>query len=137
MLVFRPRLDAVLVGRIKSCSRDGVQISLGFFDEIFVGPESLQHPARFDETENVWVWEYPGEEEGSHHDLFMDIGEPVRFRVAGETFTDTGPSSRPDVAPEVKVEGGGGVETGGPRVAPYALTATLNEPGLGLLSWWT
>jgi len=104
MLVFRPRLDTVLVGRIKSCSRDGVKISLGFFDEIFVGPESLQHPARFDDTENVWVWEYPTEDEdgaATHTDLFMDIGEPVRFRVAGETFTDTGPSSRPDVAPEV------------------------------------
>ncbi len=71
---------------------------------IIVGPESLQHPARFDATENVWVWEYPTEDEdgaATHTDLFMDVGEPVRFRVAGETFTDTGPSSRPDVAPEV------------------------------------
>jgi hypothetical protein len=72
---------------------------------LFVGPESLQHPARFDATENVWVWEYPTEDEdgtATHTDLFMDVGEPVRFRVAGETFTDTGPSSRPDVAPEVR-----------------------------------
>ena len=78
MVVFRPKVEEILVGRIKSCSREGVQISLGFYDEIFVGPESLQHPARFDETENVWVWEYPGEEEGQHHDLFMDPGEMVR-----------------------------------------------------------
>jgi DNA-directed RNA polymerase III subunit RPC8 len=43
MLVFRPRPDTVLVGRIKSCSRDGVQISLGFFDEIFVGRVADPH----------------------------------------------------------------------------------------------
>jgi hypothetical protein len=36
---------------------------------------------------------------------------------------------------QVKVEAG--EEEAGPKVAPYALTATLNEPGLGLLSWWT
>ncbi len=52
------------------------------------------------------MWEYPTEDEdgaATHTDLFMDVGEPVRFRVAGETFTDTGPSSRPDVAPEVRI----------------------------------
>ena len=34
---------------------------------------------------------WPGEEEG-HHDLFMDPGEKVRFRVTRETFVDTGPT---------------------------------------------
>ena len=34
--------------------------------------------ARYDEAESVWVWEYPtGEEEGGHHDLFMDPGQQV------------------------------------------------------------
>jgi DNA-directed RNA polymerase III subunit RPC8 len=83
---------------------DPVRIRIRIRNPVIVGPESLQHPARFDATENVWVWEYPTEDEdgaATHTDLFMDVGEPVRFRVAGETFTDTGPSSRPDVAPEV------------------------------------
>jgi len=83
-----------------------IRIRIRIRNPVIVGPESLQHPARFDATENVWVWEYPTEDEdgaATHTDLFMDVGEPVRFRVAGETFTDTGPSSRPDVAPEVLV----------------------------------
>ena len=37
----------------------------------------------------MWVWEYETEE--GTHDLFMDIGEEIRFRVIDETFTDMTP----------------------------------------------
>ena len=33
MLVFRPDHEEVLVGKIKSCSKDGVTVSLEFFDD--------------------------------------------------------------------------------------------------------
>ena len=33
----------------------------------------------------MWVWEYPLEE--GHHDMFMDPGEQIRFRVVSQTFT--------------------------------------------------
>ena len=56
-------------------------VTLGFFDDVVIPPEALQHPYRFDENEQVWVWEYPTEE-GDHHDLYMDIGEEIRFMVA-------------------------------------------------------
>ena len=50
-----------LTGKIKSCSKEGVHVSLEFFDDILIPGESLQHPSRFDESESVWVWEYPTE----------------------------------------------------------------------------
>lgn len=50
-----------------------VAVTLGFFDDIFIPEASLQHPSRFDEGEQVWVWEYQGED--SKHDLFMDVGK--------------------------------------------------------------
>ncbi|CAB4067038.1 RPC8 [Lepeophtheirus salmonis] len=71
LLVFRPFMEEIINGKIKSCSKDGVQISLGFFEDIWVPPESLQNPYRFDEADQVWVWEYPTED-GGKHDLFMD-----------------------------------------------------------------
>nr|CAG4652162.1 EOG090X0DHL [Triops cancriformis] len=71
-VVFRPFMDEILVGKIRSCSREAVHVTLGFFDEIIIPPEYLQQPARFDETEQVWVWEY--ETEDGKHDLFMDEG---------------------------------------------------------------
>ena len=43
-----------------------------------------------DHKEQLWVWEYQTEE-GSH-DLFMDIGEEIRFRVVEEQFVDTVPT---------------------------------------------
>ena len=64
-----------------STFQTGVAVTLGFFDDVVIPPEALQHPYRFDENEQVWVWEYPTEE-GDHHDLYMDIGEEIRFMVA-------------------------------------------------------
>eukprot|EP00092_Neocalanus_flemingeri_P007223 GFUD01007802.1.p1 GENE.GFUD01007802.1~~GFUD01007802.1.p1 ORF type:complete len:223 (-),score=50.94 GFUD01007802.1:143-748(-) len=126
MLVFRPEMEEVLTGKIKSCSKEGVHVSLEFFDDILIPAESLQHPSRFDETESVWVWEYPVEDEDSH-DLFMDPGEMIRFRVVSEQFLDTGPT-KPKVSDAEQQD-----EV---KTPPYRLVGTINEPGLGLLSWW-
>ncbi|XP_026276992.1 DNA-directed RNA polymerase III subunit RPC8 [Frankliniella occidentalis] len=131
-VVFRPFLEEVLVGKIRSCSSEGVHVTLGFFDDIVIPPSALQHPSRFDETEQVWVWEYDTGADGEKHDLFMDAGEPIRFRVTAESFTETSPSGpeTPDATtpadsakPEHKI--------------PYTLTGGISESGLGLLSWWT
>ena len=65
-------------------------VTLNFFDDILIPADCLQHPARFDETEQLWVWQYAVDDES--HDLFMDIGEEIRFRVSDESFTDTSPT---------------------------------------------
>ncbi|XP_033631113.1 DNA-directed RNA polymerase III subunit RPC8-like [Asterias rubens] len=130
-VVFRPFMDEILIGRIRSCSREGVHISLGFFDDILIPPEALQQPSKFDETEQVWVWEYETEE--GTHDLFMDTSEEVRFRVVDETFVDTTP-----VGPEDVIQPGAetGNEQAKSKKSPYSLTGSISEPGLGLLTWW-
>ncbi|XP_043083399.1 DNA-directed RNA polymerase III subunit RPC8 isoform X1 [Puntigrus tetrazona] len=124
-VVFRPFLDEILVGKIKGCSAEGVHVSLGLFDDIVIPPESLQQPAKFDEAEQVWVWEYETDE--GAHDLYMDQGEEIRFRVVDEVFIDTSPS-------------GPGAEKEGPsaaaappaepedKQAPYTLVVRFNTP---------
>uniref|UniRef100_L7M3H6 Dna-directed rna polymerase subunit e n=1 Tax=Rhipicephalus pulchellus TaxID=72859 RepID=L7M3H6_RHIPC len=124
-VVFRPFMDEVLIGKIRSSSQEGIYVSMGFFEDILVTPDGMQHPARFDEKEQLWVWLY--EAEGKVNDLYMDLGEEIRFRVVGEVFVDTTP---------------GGPETtelpdSEERHVPYSLTASISEPGLGLLKWWT
>ncbi|XP_067672408.1 DNA-directed RNA polymerase III subunit RPC8-like [Haliotis asinina] len=132
-VVFRPFVDEVLIGKIKSCSKEGVQVSIGFFDDILIPPDALQHPSRFDEQEQLWAWEYQLDD-GNKHDLFMDIGEQIRFRVVDEIFVDTTPAG-----PE------GGAEPSASDItivdpeakkSPYSLTGSISESGLGLLSWW-
>ena len=59
-----------------------------------------------DEDEQLWVWEYQSED-GSSHDLFMDINEPIRFRVIDEEFVDltpTGPTSAGSIETNEPIE---------------------------------
>lgn len=69
-------------------------VTLGFFDDILIPPTALQHPSRFEEAEQAWVWEYPLDD-GEKHDLYMDIGEPIKFRVSGEVFEESSPVGPP------------------------------------------
>ncbi|KAK7502295.1 hypothetical protein BaRGS_00006248, partial [Batillaria attramentaria] len=67
-----------------------------FVDEVLIGKEQL------------WAWEYDTEE--GKHDLYLDIGEEIRFRVMEEKFVDTTPTgpeglskdAATDVDPESK-----------------------------------
>ena len=54
----------------------------------------------------VWVWEYPTEDDDGntqHHDLFMDPGEEIRFRVTDENFVDCSPNA-PDPSKPASVD---------------------------------
>jgi len=134
VLVFRPSVEEVVVGKIKSCTKDGVYVTLGFFDQIFIPSQFLQHPARYEEKENVWVWEYPLEE--GHHDLYLDPGEQIRIKIVSETFTDLGPKKEKSPSDNKQTTNQTPTET--EEVTPsYAIRAAINEPGLGVISWWS
>lgn len=132
---------------------------MGFFDDILIPPTALQHPSRFEEAEQAWVWEYPLEE-GATHDLYMDIGEPIKFRVSSDVFEESSPigppsSDKPSTSSQSDIK------------TPYRIMVcyqwqqmeiykfrkkkldfktnifflfiyqgAINESGLGLLSWW-
>lgn len=55
--------------------RDGIWVSLGFFEDIFVPEYSLQQPSRFDAAEGAWFWEWEGNK------MYMDEGAELRLRV--------------------------------------------------------
>ncbi|ORZ25185.1 hypothetical protein BCR42DRAFT_3134 [Absidia repens] len=77
--------------------------------------------------------------------MYMDIDEPIRFRVLRELFTDTTPTHhsttgganpagrRQSVA---DVSASNDLAANSTKIPPYALTCTIQEDGLGLLSWW-
>ncbi|KAL3285084.1 hypothetical protein HHI36_019208 [Cryptolaemus montrouzieri] len=111
-IVFRPAIEEIIIGKIRSCSQEGVHVTLGFFDDILIPPTSLQHPSRFSETEQAWIWEYDTGD-GSKHDLFMDAGETIRFRVTAEAFHETCPTG-----PGVLQDGQDNTE----NKIPYSLT---------------
>ncbi|XP_065360130.1 DNA-directed RNA polymerase III subunit RPC8 [Calliphora vicina] len=139
-IVFRPSIGNVIMGKIRSCSHEGVHVTLGFFDDILIPPTALQHPSRFDETEQAWVWEYPLED-GGKHDLFMDIGEPIKFRVSREIFEESspiGPPKNENLKPGTSAATTSAAATAqnNESKTPYRIIAAINESGLGVLSWW-
>ena len=50
---------------------------MSFFDDILIPVSNLQTTSRFDETEQLYVWQYQTED--GTHDLFMDVGEEIRL----------------------------------------------------------
>ena len=107
------------------------------------------------------MWEYPTEGDdgqAGHHDLYMDPGEEIRFRVTSETFIDTSPTGgnlgegSTARIPHLSGQGSNAVTLASgsassasldhdgarseEKKVPYHLKASINEPGLGLLSWW-
>lgn len=149
-VVFRPFVDEVILGVIKTSNSEGVFVSMDFFDEIFIPGNHLQTNSKFDESEQLWFWEY--ENEDGKHPLYLELGEKIRFRVIGESFVDTSPTG-PKEASAVATDGSAAASTttaaatstvpasdaanGEEKKIPYSLTASISEPGLGLLSWWT
>jgi len=142
-VVFRPFVDEILVGRIKSCSKEGLNVSVGFFDDIHIPSDSLQAPSKFNEQEQLWCWEYDAQDEGTV-DLPLEIGGDIRFRVTDELFVDTTPGSPddsvsmppPPAAPTSSLTPvPPGVEPG-QKKAPYTLLGLISEMGLGMLAWW-
>ncbi|KAK7075729.1 DNA-directed RNA polymerase III subunit RPC8 [Halocaridina rubra] len=128
-IVFRPFMEEVLEGVIKSCSADGIQVSLGFYEDIYIRHDAMMTNSHFDETDRTWVWDYQTEDE-THH-LYMDIGEKIRFKIIAEQFADTTPAG-----PELTE----GIDTASERKdgkKPYMIYGTINDQGLGLVSWWT
>ncbi|EDW70945.1 DNA-directed RNA polymerase III subunit RPC8 [Drosophila virilis] len=140
-VVFRPMVGTVITGKIRSCCREGVNVTLGFFDDILIPHAALQHPSRFDEAEQAWVWEYPLED-GGKHDLFMDVGEPIKFRVSREIFEETSPIGPPKAEGQAAQNASTSAAAAAASAAaqevktPYKIIGAINESGLGVLSWW-
>lgn len=129
-IVFRAIPNEVLTGKIRSCTREGVHVTLGFFDDILIPPDALQYPSRFEEAEQAWVWEYPLDD-GGHHDLFMDTGNVIKFKVTREIFEESCPAGH---GPPVKEEASTSKQA--ETKIPYWIEGAINEPGLGVINWW-
>lgn len=126
MIVFRPQVGEIICGTLKSSSKEGLNISLGFFDSILIPPAQFNEPSIFNEVDQTWTWNY--EDDGQTHVLVLEVGEQVRFRVYGEQFVDVsphGPTNALAAPTELnKTE------------VPYTIIGSICESGLGLVKWW-
>lgn len=134
LIVFRPFKGEILVGKVKSCDEDGVRITLGFFDDIYVSRDALPMPSGYDHTEAAWFWVGNPDDDSVYDDallsakeqrFYFDKNEPVRFLVDGDEYNEPeppGPSTWGKNALKTGTGQGGAdikdVESA-TRVAPY------------------
>lgn len=133
LMIFRPFIGEVLQGKVQSCDEDGIRISVGFFDDIFVPNTCLKSDCRFDPAERVWIWEYDSNE------LFIDLEEPIRVRVMAERFIEVAPVEKDSASMMTSTTDSNSmvpVKELSKQVPAYVITASIVEDGLGLLSWW-
>ena len=101
LIVFRPFVDEVCIGTILESSEEGVRVTLGFFDDIFVPAYWMLRPSQFDADSGLWVWtpDYGDDDDdgddngGDDNDeeepnrFEMEIGAEIRFKIKAINFT--------------------------------------------------
>ncbi|OAX36313.1 hypothetical protein K503DRAFT_858074 [Rhizopogon vinicolor AM-OR11-026] len=136
MVVFRPFASEVILAKVKSSDEDGIRLSVGFFDDIYVPLAYLPQPSAFDPNERAHFW-LPDSEVTTPHELlesatadrmYIDQGEVVRARVEADEFYDDEPGP-PKAAEGVAVKREA-------RRAPYSIICSIAEQGLGPVPWW-
>eukprot|EP00850_Spirogloea_muscicola_P015172 SM000114S24135 [mRNA] locus=s114:165715:167771:- [translate_table: standard] len=106
LVVFRPFVGEVLLAKLRSADTSGLCPAAGLLATVAAA-------ARSNEEEELWVWRF------GDNELFMDIDEEVRFRVAQVSFVPTPLEPEP----------------GAPPFAPMRIVGDINADGLGLVSW--
>ncbi|KAJ2913672.1 hypothetical protein MD484_g6738, partial [Candolleomyces efflorescens] len=145
MVVFRPFVSEVVVAKVKSSDEDGIRLSMGFFDDMYIPAIYLPQPCAFDPNERAHFW-LPDSPLTSTSDLldtptsermYIDTNEVVRVRVEQDEFYDDEPGPA-KVVEGVIQDPAGGVDKGlaGNKRPPYSVVCSIAEQGLGPVVWW-
>ena len=83
MIMFRPFVGEVMLGTVLRSTEDAIQVSLDFFDDVFIPKYSLPADCEFDARHKLWVWKFDEGEEGG----VFSQHEQIRCRVDSITYT--------------------------------------------------
>lgn len=119
LIMFRPSVGEIIVAKLKESNAMGLRLSLGFFEDIYIPVHLLPNPSRFKPDPNrrdkgTWEWEYDGEP------YIIDGTDEIKFRVHNVSYPPI-PIEQPKEAKPF---------------APMVITASINDDGLGCVSWW-
>ncbi|KAJ1290870.1 hypothetical protein BS78_02G276100 [Paspalum vaginatum] len=114
LLMFKPFIGEVLVGRISGYDDKGLQISLDFFNDICI-PGHLMQYGTVRGPDGRWMLKT---EDGD--ELHLDLDDEIRFVVSSIKY--------PPIPIEQKEDE--------PPFAPMQIVGSIKGDGLGLLAWW-
>jgi DNA-directed RNA polymerase III subunit RPC8 len=139
LLVFRPFVGEILIGKISVSSEEGLKVSLGFFEDICIPPYMLPQPSHFDAIEKSWVWTY----DDARYQLVN--GEDIRFRVSQLQYTRPSITKKAATAADNDVNGQPrrnktttslDLTMSEPAPAALKIVGDIRDQGFGHLSWW-
>lgn len=145
LVIFRPRINQLLIGRVLSSTPMGLQVSLGFFQDVSIPTSQLRAPSVFDDRLQTWVWQYQ-DEKGKVVPYPYQTDQLVCVRVKSVQFTDSEDSSllatrRAQAmlsasSTQSKLASSTQHATSPQDQPPMLVVGSIEEDGLGLLSWW-
>ena len=150
LVIYRPFVGEVLSGKISASDENGIRVSMGFFDDIYIHRRHLVQPSSFDTVARNWVWH--SEDSG---DLPLELNDEIRFRVQDCIFTfitnskkerrtmtyTSSKNKEVDQAREINRSAGGlalgdqayDAEKDDPVMQ---ITGSIIDNGLGCTEWW-
>lgn len=152
VVVFRPKINELLIGRIVNSTPMGLQVSLGFFQDVSIPANQLRTPSAFDERLGVWTWQYQSNPDQAAVQYPYATDSLVCIRVTSIQFLDSSvdgarralalsktskPSSDPKAGlPALAGEDSAHHPTIPQEQPPMLVVGSVDEDGMGLLSWW-
>lgn len=114
LLMFRPFIGEVLVGKISEYDDKGLQVSLGFFSDICI-PAHLMQFGILRAEDGRWMVKNADDDE-----LYLDIDDEIRFLVSSIKYPPIPVEQKEDDKP----------------FAPMQINGSIRGDGLGPVAWW-
>jgi DNA-directed RNA polymerase III subunit RPC8 len=144
LVVFRPFVNEVLVGRVISSSREGLRVSLEFFDDILIPHTFLQNPYEYSEKTNTWNWLYVNDDEDNEavQSLPYEINEIIRFKVRAVNInaptTSSAKVNQNDNSVGAVRNRSLSIGNGEDMILPaMQVIGSVQGDGLGMCCWWS
>lgn len=108
LVVFRPFVDEVCVGKIVKSTPEGIQVSLGgFYHDIHVPAYWMLRPSQYNKKIGLWVWspDYGNENDGDEDEKSMKVdGMSVKIEVGTNPPSNDALQLAPDIKTEEKLK---------------------------------
>ncbi|PPJ60242.1 hypothetical protein CBER1_01328 [Cercospora berteroae] len=129
LVVFRPFKGEILRATITQSSPQGIYLSLDFYEDLLVPPETLFEGSTWEKDENgtmAFVWRTE-DGEGGQNEFFFDSAESCMVRIEEEQWHDASPDALRNSQEEEETTS---------RSPPYLVRGSMMHSGLGPTLWW-
>ncbi|KAL3921761.1 MAG: hypothetical protein SGARI_006602 [Bacillariaceae sp.] len=137
LIVFRPCIGEIIVGHVYESTEEGLQVSVGFFDAIFIPAYWMLNPSKYENDGWVWAPKYDDDEEDEDDDgpttYEMNTGAEIRVRVKAINYNRNLAEAK---GKSTRARSGSVVEENFVKASTMQVVASICEDGLGLTEWW-